>query len=284
MIEVYKIGLEWYDKTEDKNGGLFEYRIIKQELKDILTTKAVLVIVNGKMSMNEETFLLDKMKNYDTTIFIATDIVAFDNNKNIIDASDYLLHQSPAILPQFYYKPQCYSYIPEMFYKYIEARKIEYNGKMIFGGGLRDNEQQILDYLNVVPSTAYIKNKLTDTRIPYHQYLDELAKHSYSLVISRRAYQKIGWITPRYTECLALNTLPICDYTYDKFNHFKHISVTTPKHLKTIIDILENDPGYYKSVLKQAKDEVLSDVYKFKILVTKLVGGYSNVDLCGFGG
>ena len=31
MIEVYKIGLEWYDKTEDKNGGLFEYRIIKQE-------------------------------------------------------------------------------------------------------------------------------------------------------------------------------------------------------------------------------------------------------------
>lgn len=75
------------------------------------------------MSMNEETFLLDKMKNYDTTIFIATDIVAFDNNKNIIDASDYLLHQSPAILSQFYYKPQCYSYIPEMFYKYIEARK-----------------------------------------------------------------------------------------------------------------------------------------------------------------
>lgn len=157
MIEVYKIGLEWYDKTEDKNGGLFEYRIIKQELKDILTTKAVLVIVNGKMSMNEETFLLDKMKNYDTTIFIATDIVAFDNNKNIIDASDYLLHQSPAILSQFYYKPQCYSYIPEMFYKYIEARKIEHNGKMIFGGGLRDNEQQILDYLNAVPSTAYIK-------------------------------------------------------------------------------------------------------------------------------
>lgn len=82
---------------------------------------------------------------------------------------------------------------------------------------------------------------------------------------------------------MALNTLPICDYTYDKFNHFNHISVTTPKHLKTIIDILENDPDYYKSVLKQAKDEVLSDVYKFKILVTKLVGGYSNVDLCGFG-
>lgn len=48
MIEVYKIGLEWYDKTEDKNGGLFEYRIIKQELKDILTTKAVLVIVMVK--------------------------------------------------------------------------------------------------------------------------------------------------------------------------------------------------------------------------------------------
>ena len=56
MIEVYKIGLEWYDKTEDKNGGLFEYRIIKQELKDILTTKAVLVIINGKRCLWFTTF------------------------------------------------------------------------------------------------------------------------------------------------------------------------------------------------------------------------------------
>ena len=31
MIEVYKIGLEWYDGTEDKNGGLFEYRIIDRK-------------------------------------------------------------------------------------------------------------------------------------------------------------------------------------------------------------------------------------------------------------
>lgn len=280
MIEVYKIGLSWYDGIEDKNGGLFEYRIIKQELENIITDKTVLVIVNGKLACDEENFLLDKMKNFDTTIFIATDIVAFDNNKRIIDAADYLLHQSPAILTQFYYKPQCYSYIPEMFYKYVEARKIEHNGKIIFGGGLRDNEERILDYLSAVPSTAYTKNKSTDARIPYHQYLDELAKHSYSLVISRKNYQNIGWVTPRYTECLALDTLPICDYTYDKFNHFPHISVTTAAHLKTVIDTLENDKNYYNVLLKQAKDEVLSNVYKFKILVTKLVGGYSNVDLC----
>ena len=280
MIDVYKIGLHWYDGIEDRNGGLFEYRIIEQELKNVLTDKHVLVIVNGKLCQGEEESLLNKMKLFDIVIFIATDIIAFSDNKNIINASDYLLHQSPIILKDFYYKPQLYSYLPEMFYKYVDARKIEHNGKLIFGGGVRDNENEILSYLQAVPSTAYLKRENEDTRLPYNKYLNELAKHSYSLIISRKQYQQIGWITPRYTECLALDTLPICDYTYDMFRHFKSIVVNNPEHLKTVIETFENNSSYYKSVLQQAKNEVYANVNTFKLIITKLTGGYSNVDLC----
>lgn len=279
MIDVYKIGLHWYDGIEDRNGGLFEYRIIEQELKNVCTDKRVLVIVNGKLCQGEEESLLSKIKLFDIVIFIATDIIAFSDNKNIINASNYLLHQSPIILNDFYYKPQLYSYLPEMFYKYVDARKIEHNGKLIFGGGVRDNENEILSYLKAVPSTAYLKRENEDTRLPYNKYLNELAKHSYSLIISRKQYQRIGWITPRYTECLALDTLPICDCTYDTFRHFKSIVVNNPEHLKTVIETFENNSSYYKSVLQQAKNEVYANVNTFKLIITKLTGGYTNADL-----
>lgn len=274
MINVYKVGLQWYTDT-DRNGGLFEYKIIEQELENIVTDKNVLVIVNGKFFDDEEDRLLDKMKYYDKTIFIATDIIAFDNNKRIIDASDYLFHQSPAVLEQFYYKPQLYSYIPELFYKYVSAKTIGHNGKLIFGGGVRDNEQIILDYLKAVPSTAYLKTTTEDNRIPYNEYLEELAKHSYSLVISRKQYQEIGWITPRFVECVALDTLPICDYTYDKFNHFTHFrKISDGVNLKQLITNYETYPAIYNSTLKYYKDVISENTDMFKNIVMKLVGGY----------
>lgn len=274
MINVYKIGLQWYTDT-DRNGGLFEYNIIEKELSDIVTDKNVLVIVNGKLFDGEEDRLLDKMKYYDKTIFIATDIVAFDNNKRIIDASDYLFHQSPAILEQFYYKPQLYSYIPELFYKYVSAKTIGHNGKLIFGGGVRDNEDTIMNYLKAVPSTAYLKTSTEDNRIPYKEYLEELAKHSYSLVISRKQYQEVGWITPRFVECVALDTMPICDYTYDKFNHFNHFrKVIDGVSLQQLISNWETYPSMYNLMLKYYKDTISKNADTFKNIVMNLVGGY----------
>lgn len=272
MINVYKIGLKWYDEV-DKNGGLFEYRIIEEELSNIITDQRVLVIINGKFFEDEETSLLELIKCYNTTIFIATDIIAFENNSKIIEASDYLLHQSPLVLQQFYYKPQLYSYVPELFYRYVTADTSVKNNKMIFGGGVRDNEDLILEYLQAVPSTAYLKTAEKDNRISYNEYLKELAKHKYSLVISRKAYQKIGWVTPRYVEALALNTLPICDYNYDKFSHFFHINIGDSSSLEKIIQDYEEYPCFYSKTLQQSKDAVSKDVDNFKIIIAKLTGG-----------
>lgn len=274
MINVYKIGLQWYTNT-DRNGGLFEYDIIEKELSDIVTDKNVLVIVNGKLFNGEEDRLLEKMKYYDRTIFIATDIVAFDDNKHIIDASDYLFHQSPAILKQFYYKPQLYSYVPELFYKYVSAKTIGHNGKLIFGGGVRDNKGIIMNYLKAVPSTAYLKTSTEDNRIPYKEYLEELAKHSYSLVISRKQYQKLGWVTPRFVESIALGTLPICDCTYDKFKHFYCRDIVSDSiRLREIINDYEKSPQTYNLILDYYRDMVSKTADTFKHIVIKLVGGY----------
>ena len=97
MIDFYKIGMDFYTSNKavsDKNGGLFEYNVIKKELEDIVISSKMLIIVNGKFSsQDEELELFSKLKNYDIKVFIATDIIALSENINIIKSCDYLLHQ-----------------------------------------------------------------------------------------------------------------------------------------------------------------------------------------------
>ena len=105
--------------------------------------------------------------------------------------------------------------------------------------------------------------------------MEELAKHSYSLVISRKQYQEVGWITPRFVECVALDTMPICDYTYDKFNHFNHFpKVIDGAGLQQLISNCETYPSIYNSILKHCKDVISKNADTFKNIVMNLVGGY----------
>lgn len=245
MIEIYKIGIKNYyvdDKVVDKNSGLFELKIIEEEVKDILTDKQVLIIVNGKFTNCEERIqLLQYMTNYDMCVFIASDIIAFDDNADIIKRCDVLLHQAPQHQFKQFKIQQCYSYLPEAFYKYTAQTNTTKYKQLIFGGGVRDNEKKILSYLNAVWSSKYIKSTTMDNRLQYSFYLKELAKHRYSLVISRKRYAKVGWITSRYFESIANGVIPICDKSYDKSNHLSSIvKVRNAKQLKKLV----NDTNY----------------------------------------
>ena len=120
MIDFYKIGSTNYVQNGtlvDKNSGMFEFHIIKSELNDIVCEKRVLIIVNGKFTMDEEQSLQNILNEYDLKIFIASDIVALTDNRNIIDKCDILLHQCPNNSIDTIDVKQDYSWVPELFYK-----------------------------------------------------------------------------------------------------------------------------------------------------------------------
>lgn len=281
MIEVYKIGHRNYLKDGvlvDKNSGAFEYRIIRDELKDIICSKKVLVIINGKFVNDEESILNERLDEYDIKIFIASDIIALTDNKNIIDKCDFLLHQCPNNPIDGITIKQCYSWVPELFYKYnIGSASCAKIDRVIFGGGVRDNEELILSYLDAVPSTAFLKTDTVDNRLDYDQYMWQLSKHRYSLIVSRKKYSELNWVTARYAEALAVNTLPICDSNYDKSNHFAAIKVFNPDDLKSVVDMFNNNQVYRISTLRYMQQRLRENCDNFKDLILELVGEENDI-------
>ena len=281
MIYIYKIGLDNYlqnDKFIDRNSGLFEYQIIAKELQDIDTERSIMILINGKCSNDEESRILAFMKQFDTVVFVASDIIAFSDNKRLIENSDYLLHQRPeGYIDEYNHIKQRYSWIPELFYKYTKpacssTSKLQ---RIIFGGGVRDNEKLINEYLNSTASTAYVKTEAYDNRLDYMNYLNELSKHKYSLIVSRKAYSEIGWVTARYAEALAVNTLPICDKDYDSNNHYRTIRVFEPTDLATVINMFNDNDDYYTATLLDMKNTIAKNVGNFKKLIIRICRGVS---------
>ena len=275
MIEFYKIGKKWYE-DHDKNSGLFEANILEKELVDIHCDKKVLIILNGKFfNIEEEVFLLSYMKSFDIKIFIASDIVALDNNRSIINNCQYLLHQCPANdMIEDDKLIQLYSWVPEVFYTYSKQLLVEEKqNKLIFGGGVRDNEHKISEYLSSVPSVSYLKTNTYDNRLEYTDYLMELAKCKYTIIIARQAYNDIGWVTARYCEAIANNTIPICDSTYDRSNHFAVVRVSSKEELKRMIEILNQSEEFYRSLLTQEHHKLASRQNNFRNLIIDIIGG-----------
>lgn len=275
MIEFYKIGKKWYE-DHDKNSGLFEANILEKELVDIHCDKKVLIILNGKFfNIEEEVFLLSYMQGFDIKIFIASDIVALDNNRSIINNCQYLLHQCPANdMIENNKLVQLYSWVPEVFYTYSKQLLVEEKqNKLIFGGGVRDNERKISEYLSAVPSVSYLKTNKYDNRLEYADYLMELAKCKYTIIIARHAYNDIGWVTARYCEAIANNTLPICDSTYDRSNHFAVLRVSSKEELKQMIEMLNQSEEFCISLLKQEHRKLASRQNNFRNLIIDIIGG-----------
>lgn len=275
MITVYKIGKHLYEKDGqivDKNSGYFEYKLIEAECKRVHTNKNVLVIINGLLERDEDERLLQMMQKFDKRIFIASDIISFTNNVQIINRCDYLLHQCPQrAFDNFSHLRQEYSCVPELFFSHC----MPYNAAikdnhLVFGGGVRDNEEKIKEYLSVVPSTALLKTDAADSRLPYENYLCELGRHRYALIVSRTEYSKHGWITARFFEAIRCGCIPIVDSEYDKDNYFLCDKVSSAEEVKELINFYESHPNmrhkeifYYTHLFRQNRD-------CFKQLLTRI--------------
>lgn len=273
MISVYKIGKSLYENKRgfviDKNSGYYEYEYIKTECENIHTNKKVLVIINGRFDYSEcRQELLDYTKLFDVRIFIASDIISLTDNQDIINACDYLLHQCPTHrFCEFPQLKQHYSYVPELFYKYCQESTFTKDELLIFGGGVRDNEAKIAGYLNAVPSVAFIKTNVSDNRLEYNEYLKELSKHSYALIISRKKYSEIGWVTARFAEAIAKNCIPIVDAEYDKTNYFMVDKISSKKELVKLINFYSTHPQTKQQILSHFRNVLTNRSNAFAALI-----------------
>lgn len=223
MIEVYKVGLKYYDTLKsDKNSGLFECEIIKRELRGIICQQKILVIINGLNSPEENEQVLNMMKDYDKKIFIMSDSIAMETCKQIMEKCDVVLHQRFENYEEIKTR-QAYSYVPELFYKYIcEYPIMEYQDKFecVNFGGNNLRRQDKFDAYNISDKiySTRIKSYTEgyDARVNHDEYIAELAGSKYSLMICREEYRNINWVTARFYESIAVDCLPLVDTDYCK--------------------------------------------------------------------
>jgi hypothetical protein len=219
MIEVYKIGLSYYDGLKsDKNSGLFEYDIIKQELKGINCKRKVLIVINGKCSEEENERVYKLLDNYDKKIFIMSDSIAMETCKNIMEKCDVVFHQRYNGIYGELNVRQVYSGIPELFYKYLYNRPRLLFGDRTdcinFGGNdlRREDKFELYNLADKIYNKrikSYSQNY--DTRVPHDVYIEELSQSKYALMICREEYRNIDWVTARFYEAIAVGCMPLVD-------------------------------------------------------------------------
>jgi hypothetical protein len=280
------MGLSYYFKNIDKNSGMTEVEIISKELGKIKTDKKVLVIING-LRDNEDNNLFDYMKNYDLTIFIMSDSIALETSLDIMNACDVVLHQAPNYIFKEIKAKQYYSYVPELFYKYcketfMHKSNIIANANLCdiyFGGNNKNRDDKFKAYRVAEAASIFSRYKLyetgEDSRISHKDYLNELLRFAYSLVICRKDYRDIGWITSRYFEAIALDNIPLIDFEYDKHNFLvEEDSILRVKDYDSLIfarDYLCKHPIIAAGILVDLKRNAEKNIEEFRMLIEEII-------------
>lgn len=228
---IYKIGQHYYqnlNKVVDKNSGLFESNMIKdeftQEEKD--DRKDLAVIVGGILSFEDKEYLEEKLHNYKKKVFIATDYSMFHSCLDLANSCDLVLHQAKVDIPIITTKQE-YGYMPELFFKETEKPTMQHE-LIIFGGNNLNRQDLINKYVlnkdGKVNERMFtlIKNydTMEDNRLEYSEYIKLLRMFRYSLIIARKEYRDLHWTTSRFVESISNWVYPIVDKDYDLSGHF----------------------------------------------------------------
>lgn len=287
MIHVHKMGLSYYANGIDKNSGMTELQLIVDEIKNIETfDKNILIIINGIRDESDNK-LFELIKESDISIFIMSDSIALETSLDIMNACDYVLHQAPYHIFNEIKVPQKYSYVPELFYKYCRTLLLQgvikldsfKSPKIYFGGNNKNRDDKFKTYkINEAPN-IFSRYKLyetgKDTRISHNEYLKELSKFAYSLVICREDYRRIGWITSRYFEAIALGNIPLIDYEYDTYCFLigldSFLRVSSYESLTRASKFLNSHSEYSELLLTRLRKDAELKITKFKELIEKII-------------
>lgn len=298
-VMVYKLGLDMYgSNAADKNGGLYEYSLVKNRIMHIVKkyrysiSRDVLFILNGNPSEGEQERLLEKCKGW-FKVFIITDYFAFEKNKEMIEASDLILHQSMSdCIPVDYDKPIAFSYVPYLFYRYPSPRCINsQNGLIIFGGANTGRDDKFNEYImkdegrNTLKAFTKIYNPdgtvKSDTRIPYDKFMKEMRDYSYALMITRKEYTRSRWFTPRFVEAVSNWVLPIVDVDYPLPYDIMRSSmmvVNSYDEMRCARNYFNTHHGK-DNMLSYLTDYIASKINKFDWLIYQILLGFDIDDI-----
>lgn len=236
-IEYYKFGLDKYINQfeSDKNSGLYEYRLILNELQkiDSQAKDGTLVVLNGLMtdeSVEKVELLIENAHIRGAkAIYIVTDEIAF-SNMELMNKFDLVLHQAWNHKFENIKCKQMYSFVPELFFTGKVEEPTTQHDLIFFCGNDKGREDKINQYVRSYGKCmsnvfSLIKTKDNDERIEHDEYLKLQKMFKYSLMICRKSYRECGWITARLIEAIDCWSCPVFDIDYDVNNAYRKSSV-----------------------------------------------------------
>ena len=272
---VYKIGLGRYIGS-DRNSGLYEYKLIKKELSKI-DCDDVIIVVNGMPSEYDKEYISCLSKKI-KVIFVATDEIAFTSNAFAIDRADLVLHQSTSKISSIS-KRQKYSFVPELFLKDDITKKQNQLQMVMFAGANSGREEEFEKYKiarsndNVIVSICKEYNAdgsvLYDDRVDYESYCSMLSFFKYSLVICRKSYNKVGWITSRMIEAFSYFNLPLLDNNVDKNGYLEYIgNIPMVSNYYDLVDIVKHtNEKDREGIILNAYEEIKKVKHNFRKII-----------------
>jgi hypothetical protein len=155
---------------------------------------------------------------------------------------------------------ECYGYKPmDYTHKYIP---------IYFGGTERGRTKDFFEYVYRPEVLWYGKSDSLEIKnyIPYHEHIDTMKHAKYSIVIGDESYNKVGFITPRYYECLRYDVLPFVDMKYDPYEMMVPMkSFTRVRNFSDMIAkirTLDRNLELYQSLIREQRQEITNDMIK----------------------
>lgn len=103
---------------------------------------------------------------------------------------------------------ECYGFKSEQYNKDIQ---------FYFGGTERGRTQEFFEYVYRPEVVWHGKSQTLGVKkyIPYHEHIDLMKRTKYSVVIGDESYNDVGFVTPRYYECIRYGVLPFVSHMFD---------------------------------------------------------------------
>lgn len=138
--------------------------------------------------------------------------------------------------------------------------------QIYFGGTERKRSKDFFEYV-YRPNVLWCGKSETlgiKQYVPYHQHVEYMKQAKYSIVIGDETYNKIGFITPRYYECLRYDVIAFVDHAYDPdelvIKHDDYRRVKNFAEMMEKIKMFESDKSLYHRCLNAQREQMTPDL------------------------
>lgn len=131
-----------------------------------------------------------------------------------------------------------------------------------FGGTERNRLADFLEYVWRPGHLWHGKSESLGIRdyVPYREHLGLLRAAKYTVVIGDEAYNKTGFVTPRYYECLLAGVIPFVDFKFDKHHLIKSPDQLLVDGYVDMYQMMKMDDFERESLLELAKSFITDDM------------------------